>query len=82
MRKVALDNADFSGVTVYSGSTWEDANWWDAKCIPQALLDYLRNRDSHPLTEETKSKLVSNCHKAIPLLRRPFRTNTYTKNPG
>lgn len=62
VRKVVLDNADFSGVTVYSGSRWEDSNWWDAKCIPQPLLDYLRNADAHPLTEETKSKLVSDCH--------------------
>ena len=61
LRKVALDDADFSGVQVYSGSRWEDSNWWDAKCIPQPLLDYLLEVDSHPLTEETKSKLVANC---------------------
>ena len=62
LRKVALDDADFNGVKVYSGSKWEDANWWDAKCIPQPLLDYLLEADSHPVTEETKSKLVANCH--------------------
>jgi Pentapeptide repeats (8 copies) len=62
LRKVALDDADFSGVKVYSGSKWEDSNWWDAKCIPQPLLDYLLEADSHPVTEETKSKLVATCH--------------------
>ena len=62
LRKVALDDADFSGVKVYSGSKWEDSNWWDAKCIPQPLLDYLLEADSHPVTEEAKSKLVANCH--------------------
>lgn len=62
VRRVALNDADFSGVTVYTESRWEDSNWWDAKCIPQPLLDYLLSADSHPLTEETKSKLVSNCH--------------------
>jgi hypothetical protein len=62
LRKVALDDADFSGVKVYSGSRWEDSNWWDAKCIPQPLLDYLLEADSHPVTEEAKSKLVANCH--------------------
>jgi len=62
LRKVALDDADFSGVKVYSGSKWEDSNWWDAKCIPQPLLDYLLEADSHRVTEETKSKLVATCH--------------------
>jgi len=62
LRKVALDDADFRGVKVYSGSKWEDSNWWDAKCIPQPLLDYLLEADSHPVTEETKSKLVATCH--------------------
>jgi hypothetical protein len=60
--KVALDDADFSGVTVYDGSRWENSNWWDAKCIPQQMLDYLLKVDPHPLTLEAKSKLVSNCH--------------------
>ena len=62
VRKVALDDADFRGVKIYPGSRWEDSNWWDAKCIPQPLLDYLLEADAHPLTEETKSKLVANCH--------------------
>ena len=38
------------------------AHWWDAKCIPQPMLDYLLKSVPHPLTPETKSKLVSNCH--------------------
>ena len=59
--KVALDGADFSGVTVYDGSRWEDSNWWNAKCVPQNLLDYLLKVDPHPLTPQEKSKVVSNC---------------------
>jgi uncharacterized protein YjbI with pentapeptide repeats len=62
LRKVALDGADFSGITVFSGSRWEDSNWWGAKCVPQPLLDYLLKADPHPLPPEAKSKLVSNCH--------------------
>ena len=62
VRKVALDDADFSGVKIYTGSRWEDSNWWDAKCIPPPLLDYLLEADARPVTEETKSKLVANCH--------------------
>ena len=62
LRSVALDGADFSGVKVYSGSRWDDANWWDAKCIPQPLLDYLLEAGSHPLTDEAKARLVANCH--------------------
>src|SRR5207302_546222 len=30
--------------------------------IPQPMLDYLLKSVPHPLTPETKSKLVSNCH--------------------
>jgi Pentapeptide repeats (9 copies) len=62
VRNVALNDADFSDVKVYSGSRWEDSNWWDAKCIPEPLLDYLLDADSHPVSEETKSKLVASCH--------------------
>lgn len=62
LRGVALDDADFSGVKIYSGSRWEGANWWDAKCIPQPLLDYLLEAGTHRLTEEAKSKLAANCH--------------------
>ncbi len=61
VRKVALDDADFSGVTAFSGSRWEESNWWDAKCVPQPLLDYLLKEDAHPLTPEAKAKLVSSC---------------------
>lgn len=60
--KVALDGADFRGVTVYEGSKWEGSNWWDAKCVPQELLDYLLRVDTHRTTEEAKRRLVSNCH--------------------
>src|SRR2546429_8242661 len=56
LRKVALDDADFSGVKVYSGSKWEDSNWWDAKCIPQPLLDYLLEADSHRSEERRVGK--------------------------
>ena len=59
--KVFLDGADFSGVTVYDGSRWEGSNWWNAKCVPQSLLDYLLTVDSHPLTQQEKSGIVSNC---------------------
>jgi uncharacterized protein YjbI with pentapeptide repeats len=62
IRKVALDGADFSGITAFSGSRWEDSNWWDAKCVPPPLLDYLLKADPHPLPPEAKSNLVSNCH--------------------
>lgn len=62
VRKVALDGADFSSVKAFTGSRWEDSNWWDAKCIPEPMLDYLLKADPHPLAAETKSKLVSNCH--------------------
>lgn len=60
VRKVALDGADFTDVTVYDGSRWEDSNWWNAKCIPLPMIDYLLKVDPHPLTPEAKSKL-SNC---------------------
>jgi len=53
--------AEFSSVKAFKGSRWEDSNGWDAKCIPQTRLDYLRKSVPHPLTPETKSKLVSNC---------------------
>ena len=54
--------AEFSSVKAFKGSRWEDSNGWDAKCIPQPLLDYLLEADSHRVTEETKSKLVATCH--------------------
>ena len=60
VRKVALDDADFTDVTVYDGSRWEDSNWWNAKCIPLPMIDYLLKVDPHSLTPEAKSKL-SNC---------------------
>lgn len=61
LRKVAFDGADFSGVRAFTGSRWEDSNWWDAKCVPQPMLDYLLKADPHPLAPEAKSKLASNC---------------------
>jgi hypothetical protein len=62
VREVALNDADFSKVTVYDGSRWEDSNWWNAKCVPRQMLDYLLKVDPRPLTLQTESKLVSNCH--------------------
>jgi len=61
-REVVLDNADFSGVTVFDGSRWEGSNWWNAKCVPQGMLNYLLEVAPHPLTLDDKALLVSNCH--------------------
>jgi hypothetical protein len=62
-RGVVLTDADFSGVTVYEGSRWEESNWWDAKCVPQPMLDYLLRVDPRDLTVDTRTRLTSNCHK-------------------
>ena len=61
VRNVTLDGADFGGVTRFSGSRWENSNWWKAKCIPQSLLDYLLKTGSQPLTSNERSALVSGC---------------------
>lgn len=62
VRNAILTDANLSHVTVYEGSRWEGSNWWDAKCIPQQMLDYLLRVDAHALTPQAKGRLVSNCH--------------------
>jgi hypothetical protein len=41
VQKVDLTDADFRSVTSFEGSRWEQSNWWDAKCVPSKMMDYL-----------------------------------------
>jgi len=37
-----LDGVDFSGITDFAGSKWNDTDWWDAEIISPKLCEYLR----------------------------------------
>lgn len=59
---IKLEGADFSGVTEFSGSRWEDTNWWLAKCVPEKMLNYLILQTKHVVAPADRAKLVGNCN--------------------
>jgi uncharacterized protein YjbI with pentapeptide repeats len=43
-RNVKLTGADLSGIKKFEQSTWQNVEWWKAKCISPELYDYLEQR--------------------------------------
>lgn len=61
VRHVNMEGADFAGVSVVSGSRWEDTNWWSAKCVPPKMLDYLVEQTKHAVSSEDRTRLTGSC---------------------
>ncbi|MGA1987272.1 MAG: pentapeptide repeat-containing protein [Candidatus Sulfotelmatobacter sp.] len=61
VRHVNLEGADFSGVSEVTGSRWEDTNWWRAKCVPPAMLEYLVQQTKHAVSQDDRMTLARNC---------------------
>jgi hypothetical protein len=61
VRHVNMEGADFGGVSVVSGSRWEDTNWWSAKCVPPKMLDYLVEQTKHAVSSEDRTRLTGSC---------------------
>ena len=61
VRHVNLQGADFGGIATFSGSRWEDTNWWQSKCVPKELLDYLVRETKHTVSQEERTSLIENC---------------------
>jgi Pentapeptide repeats (8 copies) len=61
VRRGRLEGADFNGVTSFEGSRWEDSNWWEAKCIPHDMLNYLVTADHHAISVEDRTRLTDGC---------------------
>jgi len=40
-RNVSLKGADLSGIMKFDGSTWQNVDWWHAKCLSPQIYDYL-----------------------------------------
>jgi hypothetical protein len=63
-RNVTLKGSDLSGIVNFEGSTWQNVEWWRAKCLSSELYDYLsrynpipqRQRDSVP-----SKAVLTNC---------------------
>jgi len=63
MTHVNLAGADLSGVKEFAGSKWADTRWWEAKCVPQPLIDYLSKAVPPPkdVKPEDLQRLASSC---------------------